>query len=192
MPSAQKRPTTNNFGRRPLAANMVPISRLAYRHGQLITNSGFEDTAAFIGWHLYPGVDLITAYEYAVHSGLAAARLGHILPQAQLVQLVKGVIPGKYYQLSFFLMAVHDSDNAPVSVTIDYLNNNKKPVGKTALQIKVEQFCLSDEVYTGFIDYTHCPVPDKAHYAQVMIEIDTTKYPQGAVLLDDITMVGIV
>lgn len=188
MPVVPKRPSTNQFGIRP-RGNPNPMPR--YRHGQLITNGGFEAETPWQGWTKNSGVDLIITPEYSVHSGVAAARLGHLQPIAHLEQLISGIIPGRYYQLSFFTQAVQDSENAPLKIKLSYLDAAKRLLKQTALEITIEQFCLTDTAYTCYLDFTTRPTPYNARYVLLTIEINTTNFPQGAVLVDDVTLVAV-
>lgn len=190
MPIAQKRPQTGNFGRRSsLAPASGAVSR--YRRGQLVTNNGFEAALPWQGWQKNKGVDLVFSPEYNIHSGLAAASLGELGPEAQLTQIINGIIPGRYYQLSFYLLSLYNGENAPLKVSLYFLDINQYPIGKPALEVKIEPSCLSASTYTGYLEFTRSPAPTNARYAKLFIEMDTANYGQGAVLLDDLTLIAI-
>ncbi|MGE5381761.1 MAG: hypothetical protein ACM3NT_11940 [Methylocystaceae bacterium] len=190
MPIAHKRPHTGNFGRRPA---LVPTAATAsrYRHGQLITNNSFEAAVPWQGWQRNKGVDLVFSPEYNVHSGLAAASLGELNPEAQLSQIINGVIPGRYYQLSFFLLSLYNGENAPIKVSLHFLDISQYPIGKPALEVTIGASCLCASTYTGYLEFTRQPAPTNARYAKLLIEMDAANYGQGAVLLDDLTLIAI-
>ncbi len=157
--------------------------------GNLVYNGGFEDSERLQGWVANEGVDFFCAPEEISHQGLAAARLGFISNYAFLYQDVSGIFPGCYYQLNCYLIAGSNLGNAPLWITLRYLDINKRDLG-LAIEIMIEQFTLSNTSYSGFLNITSLPAPHSARYARIAFETDTSD-SGGHVDLDDVSLVSL-
>jgi hypothetical protein len=157
------------------------------RRGNLIYNGGFEE--GLEGWKVNEGVDRVYAPEEPSHQGLAAARLGFSSPYAWLYQDVRKVCAGYYYQLNCYLISGSSLGNAPLWITLRYLDRRKNDLG-LAIDVMVEQFTLSDHGYTSFLNISSIPAPPGARYARIGFEIDTSD-SGGHADLDDVSLVAL-
>jgi len=122
------------------------------KKGNLIYNGSFEQSEPLAGWVANDGVDYFYTPEQITHQGLKAARLGYQNPYAYLYQDIYGVCPGSFYQINCYLTAGTDLSNAPLWITISYLNRNKRELA-VALNVIVEQFTLFDKLLHRILKY---------------------------------------
>lgn len=154
----------------------------------LVKNGGFEEDPHLLGWVANEGVDVFAAPEENTHQGLWAARLGFAQSYALLYQDVP-VVPGCHYQLNFYLTAGTALSNAPVWIRLRYLSRRKCDLD-SAIDVMIEQLTLSQNTYTGFLNFTSFEAPRGTCYARIEFEIDTSD-SGGHVDLDDVSLVAI-
>lgn len=159
-----------------------------YPSANLVRNGGFEEDPHLQGWVANAGVDVFAAPEENTHQGLWAARLGFIQPYALLYQDVPAV-PGFHYQLNFYITAGTSLSNAPVWIRLRYLSRGKCDLG-SAIDIMIEQLTLSQNTYTGFLNFTSFNAPYGTYYARIEVETDTSD-SGGHVDLDDVSLAAI-
>jgi len=161
------------------------------RQGELVRNGGFENPHNwFTNWEINSGVDVIDpGMGDIAHQGFTAARLGFIEPQARLFQVIPGICPGGFYQLTFFMATEKDLCNAAVNVRLEFLDKWKHQLGSPSLNILIPQNSLF-ESYTAFINATIWPSPHRTRYVRLIFETDTGADADGYVTLDDVSLIA--
>jgi len=162
------------------------------RQGELVRNGGFEyPHNSFTNWVINSGVDVINpGMADIAHQGFTAARLGFIQPQARIYQIIPGICPGGFYQLTFFISTDKDRCNATVSVRLEFLDRHKHQLGSPALNILVPQNSLF-ESYTAFINATIWSSPQRTRFIRLVFETDKGADADGYVTLDDVSLIAL-
>ncbi len=162
------------------------------RQGELVRNGGFEDPHnSFSNWVINSGVDVIDpGMGDFPHQGFTAARLGFIEPQATLFQIIPGICPGGFYQLTFFMRTDKDLCNAAVNVRLEFLDRHNNQLGSPSLNILIPQNSLF-EAYGAFINATIWPSPDRTRFIRIIFETDTGADADGYVTLDDVSLIAL-
>ncbi len=102
-----------------------------------------------------------------VHEGKKSA---HMKPGNFLAQNVPGIYPGMFYSLLFYANAQGVENNAPLYVTLTFLDINKNILSNPALKFFVPAASLPDGSsgnWTGFSNVTRVPAPLKAYFARI-------------------------
>ena len=162
------------------------------RQGELVRNGGFENPHnSFTNWVINSGVDVIDpGMGDIAHQGHTAARLGFIEPQARLFQIIPGICPGGFYQLTFFMSTEKDLCNAAVNVRLEFLDKWKNLMVTPALDILIPQNSLY-EAYGAFINATIWASPHRTRYIRLVFETDTGADADGYVTLDDVSLIAL-
>ncbi len=162
------------------------------RKGELVRNGGFENPYNPLhNWAANSGADVADPNIGDIaHQGMAAARLGYIRPHACLYQNILGICPGGFFQLTFFLSSVGECGNAPVYVSLSFLDKNKQLLVAPAVDILVPPRTLA-AAYTAFINITRWPSPQHTHFARISLETDTTLFDNGHVTVDDVSLLAL-
>jgi len=157
-----------------------------------VRNGGFEDPHnSFSNWVINSGVDVIDpGMGDIAHQGFTAARLGFIEPQATIYQIITGICPGGFYQLTFFMATEKDLCNAAVNVRLEFLDKWKQQLGSPSLNILIPQNSLF-ESYTAFINATIWPSPRRTRFIRLVFETDTGADADGYVTLDDVSLIAV-
>jgi hypothetical protein len=122
------------------------------------------------------------------HQGFTAARLGFIQPQASIYQIISGICPGGFYQLTFFMSTDKNRCNASVNLRLEFLDRYQNQLGSPSLNILIPQNSLF-EAYGAFINTTIWPSPDRTRFIRLVFETDTGADADGYVTLDDVSLI---
>lgn len=162
------------------------------RNGELVKNGGFDNPHnSFTNWVINSGVDVIDpGMDDFPHQGFTAARLGFIEPQARLYQIIPGICPDGFYQLTFFMATDKDRCNASINVRMEFLDKWKHQLGSPSVDILIPQNSLF-ESYTAFINATVWPSPPRTRYIGLIFETDTGADADGYVTLDDVSLIAL-